>query len=310
MVTAKPVAVPANPVAVPTKPGANPVAKPLTQPLTIKKEDFDAVPLKDYNSHIIFNKWYLNNKNTHMQEVDFYNYLKESEGKQNETDFYLTNGINFKLEEGWDGTNKAITKINKNFFQVNKFKNIYNIGHVKKIKSSILNPDGQKIVNDSTNITDNDKYPGSTFYIGISDLTNKEKNKTFPELKQFNIMGIYHIKGWDHKKGNIENTEEYKKLVTAYYIAVLKHFLFDNNEINRMHMSILHLCQIPGDKFNATKDTLTIIKNKIYGYLFDNRKELQGKLFKISFDSNEPTNKFSYDDYIEYKKYSDSEYIK
>lgn len=184
----------------------------------------------------------------------------------------------------------------KLIFNIENYDCIYSSRY--KIEGSVLNNyiQDQKINNDK--IAEADKYPGTTFYI------NNNVNVKFNN--EYNIGGVYHIKGWNHKlskpKYDVENNEDYKIVVTAYYIAIMDHF-FKNIENKKDKMSILHLIQCPGFLFGGTKITGDIFINTVYGYLFENRDKLKDLKFKISMDYK-PDKIFSYKDYQSYKLFS------
>jgi hypothetical protein len=292
----------------------------------------DIKELTTYNfPNVIQNKYRDANSNSHMEDTKFYeNLLNLSGGQKNNTFFYLSNGANKELDESGEGTNAALSKINHKyiqynnnqlnigFFDVNKYKPIYHIGHLNT-NTFVFN---DKLQNNN-NITLNNlintnvfphatKYTGATFYI------------TFPNFKfyDFNIDGVYHLKGWGFNRvaesqltpNIIENHENYKKLVTAYYIAILEHFFKNikkNNDKN--NISILHLCQVPGDQYGATLLTTNIFTNTIYGYIFHNRKKLDSSInkFRISIDDDK-RNKLTeeeYNDYLYYQDIKNNEYL-
>jgi hypothetical protein len=181
--------------------------------------------LKKFNfeKYLLKNKFYTNNNSTHMEHKDFYtnliNNIKNSHNKH--VHFYLTNGTNKNLYSGGKGTNKAITIINKDFFILDNENNIF-----CPIKFKSLGSDKIQQIQQIQKENINCKNPGSVFYKEIED-------------KKYNIIGVYHINGWNHKLYNIEGLEDYKKLVSLYYIAILDHFF--QNIYSKQKFSILHL---------------------------------------------------------------------
>jgi hypothetical protein len=284
----------------------------------------DIKELTTYNfPNVIQNKYTDNNSKSHMEDPIFYdNLLKKSGGQKNNTFFYLSNGANKELDESGGGTNAALAKINKynnqlniGFFDVNNYKPIYHIGHLQDtfvFNDNLQNNNNTTLDNliKKNNYSEATKYTGATFYI------------TYPNFKfyGFNIDGVYHLKGWGFNREAksqltpyfIENHENYKKLVTAYYIAILEHF-FDNIKKNKNIISILHLCQVPGDNYEATRVTTNIFTNTIYGYIFYNRKKLDSSKnkFRISIDDDK-INKLTeneYRDYLYYQNIENNEYL-
>ena len=225
--------------------------------------------LKKFNfeKYLLKNKFYTNNNSTHMEHKDFYKNLGNSHNKN--IHFYLTNGTNKGLYSGGKGTNKAITIINKDFFILDNKNNIF-----CPIKFESL---GNKEIQQIQQIHKENIYcinPGSVFY-------KKINNNIY---KGYNIIGVYHINGWNHKLYNVEDKNAYKKLVSLYYIAILDHFF--QNIYSKNNFSILHLIQCPGFLFSGTEITTDIFINTVCGYLFLKKKQIgySSHYFKISID--------------------------
>jgi len=113
----------------------------------------------------------------------------------------------------------------------------------------------------------------------------------------------------------MEKSEDYQKLFTAYYIATLDHFFAKIQEPTRgSPISILHLCQVPGDQFRASEITEKLFINTIYVYLHKN-KELLDKItedFRISIDSdikNIIMSKEVYNNYLNLQDIKTNEYL-
>jgi hypothetical protein len=245
----------------------------------------------NFEKYLLKNKFEINNNNTHMEHKDFYKNLINNSFATNTNNphnkninFYLTNGTNKGLYKGGKGTNKAITIINKDFFILDNKNNIF-----CPIKFESL---GNKEIQQIQQIHKENIYcinPGSVFYKEI-------KNNIF---KGYNIQGVYHINGWNHKLLNVEDLDDYKKLVSLYYIAILDHFF--QNIYSEKKFSILHLIQCPGFLFSGTEITTDIFINTICGYLFLKKKQIgyNSDYFRISID---------YD--CDYKiKYKDVKYL-
>jgi hypothetical protein len=232
----------------------------------------------DFNNFIIKNKFKKDDNSTYMEKEAFYKKIIDNLGLTAEnTVFYLTNGVNKKLEIGWGGTNNAITNINPNFItNLNKDHCILPTGFY--IKSTLLNDVQQQIEDTGKDLLPDCIYPGSTYYVDIKDFKLKGV---------YNIEGVYHINGWDHNKSkdveDVEDKMEYIHLVSVYYKAILDHF-FNNIIDNTNKMSILHLVQCPGHEFKGTDKTTVIFINTVYGYLFENREKLKDLQFRISID--------------------------
>ena len=226
--------------------------------------------LKKFNfkKYLLKNKFYTNNNSTHMEHKDFYknlrNNIRNSHNKN--VHFYLTNGTNKNLYSGGKGTNKAITIINKDFFILDNENNIFCPIKFKSLGSNKI----QQIQKENINC----KNPGSVFY--------KEINNNI--YKGYNIIGVYHINGWNHKLNYVEDKNNYKKLVSLYYIAILDHFF--QNIYSEKNFSILHLIQCPGFLFSGTEITTDIFINTVCGYLFLKKKQIgySSRYFKISID--------------------------
>ena len=232
---------------------------------------------------IIQNIFDINTDSSNMEKEDFYKKYITVLGNKDIV-FYLTNGANKALVSGGAGTNRAITNINTNFFNnLNKDNCIF--PSEKYVQNTILNEEAQNIT--KTNMLNNCKHPGSTYYVDIPNFKYKSK---------YNIRGVYHINGWNHKISNVEDEKDYKRLVTAYYIAIMDHFF---KFILKDKISILHLVQCPGEIFGGKEITAKIFKNTVYGYLFDNREKLKDLQFRISIDY-ETNEKFNYEDYKSY----------
>lgn len=235
----------------------------LKQKAKLKKFNFEKYLLK--------NKFYTNNNSTHMEHKDFYtnliNNIKNSHNKH--VHFYLTNGTNKNIYSGGKGTNKAITIINKDFFIINNENNIFCPNKFKSLGSDKIQQI-QQIQKENINC----KNPGSVFYKEIKD------NK----YKSYDIIGVYHINGWNHKLNNVEDKNDYKKLVSLYYIAILDHFF--QNIYSEQKFSVLHLIQCPGFLFSGTEITTDIFINTVCGYLFLKKKQIgyNSHYFKISID--------------------------
>jgi uncharacterized protein YjgD (DUF1641 family) len=103
----------------------------------------------------------------------------------NNTFFYLTNGINKLLKGGGSGTNKAITTINKDFFDLNNDNVIFKSKDIAMGKLQVNEYNLQNIVN--PNILKDSVFPGTVLFKNIPNF--KYKNK-------YNIEGVYHINGW------------------------------------------------------------------------------------------------------------------
>ena len=231
----------------------------LKQKAKLKKFNFEKYLLK--------NKFYTNNNCTHMEHKDFYKNLGNSQNKN--IHFYLTNGTNKNLYSGGKGTNKAITIINKDFFIFDNENNIFCPIKFKSLGTKKIQQI-QQIQKENINC----KNPGSVFY--------KEINNNI--YKGYNIIGVYHINGWNHKLYNVEGLKDYKKLVSLYYIAILDHFF--QNIYSKNNFSILHLIQCPGFLFSGTEITTDIFINTVCGYLFLKKKQIgySSHYFKISID--------------------------
>ena len=225
--------------------------------------------LKKFNfkKYLLKNKFYTNNNSTHMEHKDFYKNLGNSHNKN--VHFYLTNGTNKNLYSGGKGTNKAITIINKDFFIFDNENNIFCPIKFKSLGTKKIQQI-QQIQKENINC----KNPGSVFY--------KEINNNI--YKGYNIIGVYHINGWNHKLYNVEDKNDYKKLVSLYYIAILDHFF--QNIYSEKNFSILHLIQCPGFLFSGTEITTNIFINTVCGYLFKKKKQIgySSHYFKISID--------------------------
>lgn len=221
----------------------------------------------NFEKYLLKNKFYTNNNSTHMEHKDFYKNLGNSQNKN--IHFYLTNGTNKNLYSGGKGTNKAITIINKNFFILDNENNIFCPIKFKSLGTKKIQQI-QQIQKENINC----KNPGSVFY--------KEINNNI--YKGYNIIGVYHINGWNHKLYNIEGLKDYKKLVSLYYIAILDHFF--QNIYSENNFSILHLIQCPGFLFSGTEITTDIFINTVCGYLFLKKKQIgySSRYFKISID--------------------------
>ena len=198
----------------------------------LQEKEKQKAKLKKFNfeKYLLKNKFNTNNNSTHMEHKDFYKNLKNNikNSKNINVHFYLTNGTNKNLYSGGKGTNKAITIINKDFFILDNENNIF----CPKFKS--LGSDKIQQIQQIQKENINCKNPGSVFYKEIKD--NKYKN--------YDIIGVYHINGWNHKLYNVEGLEDYKKLVSLYYIAILDHFF--QYIYSEKNFSILHLIQCPG----------------------------------------------------------------
>jgi hypothetical protein len=222
--------------------------------------------------NIIYNKYDSSNLNTNMVDEKFYQNLINNININNNNDntfFYLTNGINKNLKEGGSGTNKAITYINKDFFNLKNNNVIFNSKNIVKI--NLGRNDNQNIINND--ILEDNTYPGTVLFKNIVNF--KYKNK-------YNIEGVFHINGWDHKIKNVEKEEGYKKLVQAYYTAIMNHFF--NIIKYKTDMSILHLIQCPGEIYKGTNITANILIETVKDYLINNKTELNRLNFRISID--------------------------
>lgn len=217
---------------------------------------------------IIYNKFNENDTKTRMENENFY---KELTKTNHTTYFYLTNGINKQFLSGQDGTNKAITTINNDFFIIDEMEIVFNSNEI--VINNNLIDDFQKIKNN--NILDTDSYPGTVFYAYIQNF--KYKNN-------YEIKAVYHINGWDHRSRNVESIDGYKLLVKEYYEKIIDHFI-KNRSKNSNHMSVLHLIQCPGKIFNGTEITANILITTVKEYLIKNKNTLQTNLnFRISID--------------------------
>lgn len=222
--------------------------------------------------NIIYNKYDSSNlnTNTNMTNEEFYqNLINNINNNNDNTFFYLTNGINKNLREGGSGTNKAITDINKDFFNLNNHNVIFNTKNIVEI--NLGKNDNQNIINND--IVEDNTYPGTVLFKNIVNF--KYKNK-------YNIEGVYHINGWNHKIENVEKKPGYKKLVQAYYTAIMEHFFKIIQ--HRTDMSILHLIQCPGEIYQGTNITANILIETVKDYLINNKPELNSLNFRISID--------------------------
>jgi endonuclease/exonuclease/phosphatase family metal-dependent hydrolase len=333
-------AAPAKPVpGAPVKPGAPakpaPGAQGKAAPVKPANQDAEEFTNFNFDDFIINYSWKTEAK-FNMQHPDFYTTLiAKANNKMENTRFYLTNGTNYLLEHGWAGTNSAITAISDDFFIVKNYQPIYHIGHLGN-KKFLFDRAGKDLLTTNTEldklIRDNSlkfveatKYTGATFYIPsdenfkwnteLSWPVGQSETKIKTNFKQYNIQGVYHLKGWAFRQEKyyvndngtkllIEESIEYKKLVTAYYKAILDHFFeFVKNE-KAGTMSILHLCQVPGEQFRATDITKNLFVYTIYIYIFSNRKQLEPMKdkFKISIDHDKLTlSKKYYDEYVSFQ---------
>jgi hypothetical protein len=233
--------------------------------------------IKELEKFIIYKKYYPGDTSSQMENKTFYdNIITKLGTSANDTVFYLTNGAHVTLTSGHGGTNAAITTISPDFFNITDDTCIYS--SKDKIEKTDLNNHINSQIIQSDFISNNNKYPGSTFYV-----RNHVRN----------IEGVYHIKGWNHNYINVEDNINYKRLVTAYYIAILDHFT-NNIENKKDKMSILHLVQCPGHLFGAKEKTTEIFINTLYCYLIENRERLNKLNFRISVDY-EYDNNFQYD---------------
>jgi len=342
----KPVTVPVKPVTAPAKPGAQ--AAPANQ----DAEEFTKFNFDDF---IINNSWQKGKSAFNMQHPEFYTTLiAKAKNKMENTKFYLTNGTNYLLEPGWSGTNDAITAISDDFFIVKNYQPIYHIGHLggKKFLFDRAGPDllttnmelDILIKEQPHKFVDATKYTGATFYIPSRDNfkwnneldwpTGQSNKKIKTNFNQYNIQGVYHLKGWAFRrekyyeidpynnpiitnKNNInklliEESKEYKNLVTAYYKAILDHFFEFVKKENPGTMSILHLCQVPGEQFHATDITKNLFVYTIYIYIFSNRILLEPikDKFKISIDHDKLNlSKKDYDEYVSFQNKYSNEFL-
>ena len=131
--------------------------------------------------NIIYNKYNTADLSTDMTNEQFYQNLIIN----NNTFFYLTNGINKLLKGGGSGTNKAITTINKDFFDLNNDNVIFKSKDIAMGKLQVNEYNLQNIVN--PNILKDSVFPGTVLFKNIPNF--KYKNK-------YNIEGVYHINGW------------------------------------------------------------------------------------------------------------------
>lgn len=225
------------------------------------------------NDKIILNKYILNDNSTNMGKQEFYEMYIKTLGisDQNNIVFYLTNGVNKKLEPKQHGTNLTITNINQEFFDLKNNDCIFR--SKPYVDNNALNVKNQYIT--KKGMYDDCIHPGSIYFKNIPK---------FKYLNKYNIGGVYHINGWDHRILNVEKDPEYERLVTAYYTAIMDDFF---NKISNDKMSILHLIQCPGDIFNAGDETRRIFKNTVYGYLYSNKERLNNLNFRISIDYKE-----------------------
>jgi len=276
---------------------SNPI--PNSQQQNINSEENEKSEFKNFNfqKYLIANKFRrVNDKNkknnTYMETEEFYSNLTNLTNLTNnarDADFYLTNGTNIWLKADGGGTNAAITSINRDFFNINYMECIFNSNKI--VDTTILDNTKQhlQLLNTTCNKV------GSTYYIEI--LNNKYLNK-------YNVIGVYHIKGWDHSDKYLQNPvivedkDIYKTLVSSYYIAILDHF-FNNITQKKNRLSILHLVQCPGAIYQATEITAEIFKNTVGGYLFIKRNEINNLNFKISIDYDFDNTKINFKD-IEY----------
>ena len=306
--------------------------------------------LDSLKQFVILNKFIRVGHKTDMSSRTFYDNLISNLGRRIDKDdkekieFYLTNGANNLLVDEQQGTNKAITEINKyaktpysetsGFFNVENYEPIYNIEHVDKGKRFVFNDKIHNNKNATLNslIANMDKplFVEATKYTGATFFVSREQDFKFHNFK---VNGVYHLKGWHHTKISdhynrggetktitindtddtiysvndnifVEETIEYKKLVFAYYSAVLDHFF--NIIKEKTNYSILHLCQVPGAIYGGTDTTKNIFKNTIYGYLCKNKEYLQKLKFKISIDYDDLN--FTNDDFAEYLTFQDSKF--
>ena len=221
----------------------------------------------------MLNKFISNNNSTNMEKEDFYEmYFKTLEiNNKNNIVFYLTNGANKQLLPKQNGTNLAITNINHKFFDLKKNDCIFQ--SKTYVDENVLNVKKQYITKEG--MRNDCVYPGSIYFKNIPN---------FKYLNKYNIGGVYHINGWDHRILNVEKYPEYKRLVTAYYTAIMDDFF---KKISNDKMSILHLIQCPGDIFNAGDETTKIFINTVYKYLYSNKERLNNLNFRISIDYKE-----------------------
>lgn len=245
----------------------------------LQKETEKTIEKFDFNKYLIKNKYDKNKNNTHMEKKDFYENLISNNFTTKNINFYLTNGTNKNLSDGGSGTNKAITDINENFFILDNENNIFcpNMSDMSDMSDMSNMPNITKEKYNEQQIIKKNikcKNAGAVFYKEI------ENNK----YKDYNIIGVYHINGWNHKLFNVEKSDDYKKLVSLYYVAILDYFF--KNIYDKKNFSILHLIQCPGFLFSGTIITTKIFINTICGYLFLKKEELNysSKYFKISLD--------------------------
>lgn len=244
----------------------------------------------DFKKYLIKNRYNDKNNETKIEREEFYeNLIKKikSEYSKKQIFFYLTNGANKDLKPKRSGSNKAITAINKDFFNWAKYKKIF----CSEEYTSLGNSEYQKKYQQITPKQFNCDNAGSVFYIEIKD----KKHEGYSH----NIPGVYHINGWDHNSSSlneikdVEDKEDYKKLVSSYYIAILDHF-FDKI-YNTKKFSILHLIQTPGKLYGGGPKTTKIFINTVCGYLFLKINKYDPNKFRISIDYEGNYN-INYDD--------------
>jgi len=232
-------------------------------------------------AHIIFLPFNPRDEKTDISKTKFYKNLTEKYGSGM---FALTNGANKYLDSGGAGTNGAITAINPEFFDHERFKDL-KVHNNQELKSYLENnKEFDEFINSTNQVCafNNQKFKaGSVFYI---------QSKLFlidgTSIPNILISGVYHINGINYQEISNENEKnKFEKmsipLVKTYITKILEDFANTNTNESKF----LVLQPIPGKLYEGSVITERAIYDTVIEFIENktNHKKLENKVIVLGF---------------------------